>query len=323
LPSPPPAGGGRSGGGGFEPVPTPTPTPEPEPVPTPTPTPATLWVTNLSIHPTEVQPNEIVTITVSVANTGGTEGSYTVILKINGEKEAEKSVTIAAGSSEIVTFTVTRDIAGTYLVDVDGLIGVFTVKEKAVLLNWWLIGAIIGLIAVGLLVYFLIIRKYYIQRDFFGVVKRYPISRGGKLRETIEATSADYMLTITIPEGTSVLSEDGKRLKNLVARVVEVLPPPLEVSHIIGLAYDFGPDGATFDPAITLTITYDPSLIPEGVAEENLVIAYYNEDSSQWIELDSVVNSEANTVSAKVSHFTIFAVIGYEVVVPPVVPRGI
>ena len=69
----------------------------------------------------------MVTITVSVANTGGTEGTYTVVLKINGVKEAEKNVTIAAGKSQDVSFSVTKEQAGSYSVTVDGLSGSFTV----------------------------------------------------------------------------------------------------------------------------------------------------------------------------------------------------
>ncbi|GAI72870.1 unnamed protein product [marine sediment metagenome] len=52
-----------------------------------------------------------------------------MVLRINGAAEATKEVTIHAGFSKEVTFTISRDIAGTYSVDVDGLIGSFTVKE--------------------------------------------------------------------------------------------------------------------------------------------------------------------------------------------------
>ena len=50
-------------------------------------------------------------------------------------------------------------------------------------------------------------------------------------------------------------------------------PPPPKDTSIIGLAYNFGPDRATFDPPITLTRSYDPNDIPESVAEEDLVLA--------------------------------------------------
>ena len=98
-----------------------------------------------------------------VANTGGESGSYTVVLKIDGVKEAEERVTIAAGSSQTVTFSVTKEEAGTYSVDVSGLTGSFTVKEEVVPpvvpkpIAWWvwlLVG--LGVVVIGgLLAYFL------------------------------------------------------------------------------------------------------------------------------------------------------------------------
>ena len=127
---------------------------------------------NLSIQPAEVQPNETVAITVSVANTGGTEGSYIAVLKINGVKEVEKSITIAAGGSEIVTFSVTREEAGSYSVVVDRLSGSFTViaappavkppPPEVQPINWPVLGGVIaGVVVVGLLVFLLIRRRTY------------------------------------------------------------------------------------------------------------------------------------------------------------------
>lgn len=63
---------------------------------------------------------------MSVANAGGMEGSYSVVLMINGLKEAEKSVTIAAGGSRSVSFTVSKEDAGSYSVVVDGLSAVLS-----------------------------------------------------------------------------------------------------------------------------------------------------------------------------------------------------
>ena len=90
-------------------------------------TPAALSVSNLSIEPAEVGSNETVTISVSVANTGGSQGSYNAVLNIDGVQEESESVTIAAGASQNVTFSVTREDAGTYTVTIDSLSGSFTV----------------------------------------------------------------------------------------------------------------------------------------------------------------------------------------------------
>ena len=122
------------------------------------PAPAAFSVSHLSISRLEVQPGETVTISVLVANTGGESGSYTTVLKINGVKEAEKTVTIAAGESRDVTFSVTKEEAGTYTVTVDGLSGSFTVvAPPAKPISWW-VWLIVGLGVVvigGLLAYFL------------------------------------------------------------------------------------------------------------------------------------------------------------------------
>ena len=71
-------------------------------------------VKNLSIQPAEVQPNEVVTITVSVTNTHDTWGIYSLVLKINGVKEAEKQANVDAGDTQDISFSVTREDPGSY-----------------------------------------------------------------------------------------------------------------------------------------------------------------------------------------------------------------
>ena len=163
---------------------------------------------------------------------------------------------------------------------------------------------------------------YYTETNLFGTEESFRISSSGKILSTIEATSADGNLTITIPKDTVALDEDGKWLKTLEAAVDETPPDPPEDAHIIGLAYDFGPDGATFDPAITLEYTYDPDALPEGVDEEDLVLAYYDEATGEWVEVDSVVDTVNNTITASVAHFTTFAIIAVVPVVTPPAPAA-
>ena len=125
----------------------------------------------LFISPSDVAIGENVTISIEVANTGEESGSYTVTLKIDGVVEATKDVTLNAGASEEVTFTTVKDVAGSYSVDVNGLSGSFTVKEKPAPpsptptltptseVNWPLIwGVIGGTVVVGVII-FLVVRK--------------------------------------------------------------------------------------------------------------------------------------------------------------------
>jgi len=84
-------------------------------------------VSGLTIQPAEVRPDETVTITVTVANTHHTWGIYSLVLKINGLIEAEDQANVDAGSSQEVSFNVTRKDLGKYRVFINGLSGSFEV----------------------------------------------------------------------------------------------------------------------------------------------------------------------------------------------------
>jgi len=119
--------------------------------------PVAFTISSLSISPAEVKVGESVTISALVTNTGDNTSTYEVILKINNVVVTTKSVTLAGGASEGVTFTTSKIVAGTYTVDLNGLPGTFVVKAG---LNWWLIGGIIAaIVAVLLLLYFYVWRK--------------------------------------------------------------------------------------------------------------------------------------------------------------------
>jgi len=116
---------------------------------------------------------------------------------------------------------------------------------------------------------------------------------------------------LIINKGTIGLTRDNKPLLEIVITEMETPPAPPEYAHIIGLVYDFKPDGATFNPPATLEYSYDPSQIPEGIAEEKLVIAWWDAESGKWVELESTVDPKANTITAPVSHFTAFCTLAY------------
>ena len=87
-------------------------------------------VKGLTIEPAKVQPNEVVTITVSVTNTHNTWGIYSLVLNINGVKEAEKQASVDAGGTQDVSFSVTREVPGRYTIFINGLSGSFTVVTR-------------------------------------------------------------------------------------------------------------------------------------------------------------------------------------------------
>ena len=75
-----------------------------------------------------------------------------------------------------------------------------------------------------------------------------------------------------------------------------------------------------FDELVTLTLSYDEDLIPEGVIEEDLVIATFDEAEELWEEIvgDAVldVDLEGNTITVGITHASLWAVMAGGTVEP-------
>jgi len=108
------------------------------------PPPANFEVSNLTISPSQIQINQEVIISLNLANTGGRSGDYNLELKVDGNVKSTTQVTIAAGASQTVNFTLTGDTAGKHQIEIAGLVGEFEVIQSATpsIINWWLIGGI-------------------------------------------------------------------------------------------------------------------------------------------------------------------------------------
>lgn len=102
--------------------------------------PAAFSVSDLTIEPREVATGELFTISVTVTNTGGSQGSHDAILyidEINTEdpenvivisaKTFTKSITIAAGDSKELIFDSLILEPGIYTATIDELVDYFEV----------------------------------------------------------------------------------------------------------------------------------------------------------------------------------------------------
>jgi len=143
------------------------------------------------------------------------------------------------------------------------------------------------------------------------------ISGTGSVIQPFIVNSFDQRLSLTLDQGTAALDIYGSCFSCIgINRMVRVLYPP-EGAYVIGDMYDVSPDGATFTPAATLRYSYLQGDLPAGIDEKTLFLAYYDNTSGKWIKLDSVVDTQANTITAKISRFNDLAIFGYNVAVPP------
>jgi hypothetical protein len=124
--------------------------------------------------------------------------------------------------------------------------------------------------------------------------------------------SDDGKVQITINQGARARTRDDRRLTQICIQKMTDPPASSTNTSIIGLVYDIGPDGATLTPSVTLTITYDPAELLEGVDQNKLVLATWDSTAGKWIEFEGcIVNTMAHTVSVEINHFTPFAIIAH------------
>jgi len=135
------------------------------------------------------------------------------------------------------------------------------------------------------------------------------MSSKGEFKENVTCQSEDECVELYIPENTFAKRIKGGPIYTIKIIESEDPPPAPEQTNLIGLVYDFSPEGITFDPAVDLTIKYDESLIAEGVNENSLIIAIWDSDAGKWVELEGTVDPENNTVTVKISHFTEYTIL--------------
>jgi hypothetical protein len=94
----------------------------------PTPS-ARFEVTSLAVTPIVAEPGQTVAVEVEVKNVGGTEGSHTLVLTVNGVEEETRDVTVAPLITGTAAFTLIKDAPGVYDIEVAGLTETLRVKR--------------------------------------------------------------------------------------------------------------------------------------------------------------------------------------------------
>ncbi|MDY6965199.1 MAG: hypothetical protein SVM80_04410 [Halobacteriota archaeon] len=114
------------------------------------------------------------------------------------------------------------------------------------------------------------------------------------MKSTYTEESSDGKAKFVIPEGTVALDADGEPLKSI----------SISSTQVGGTIYacNLGPNGAKFDPKVSLVFEFDSDDIPEG---ETVIVKVW--DGTEWIALETEVDFSTNTATVEVSHFTVFA----------------
>jgi len=131
-----------------------------------------LSIYGLKVEPEEVEPAEPVDIYLLAGNAGNCPGTFDVVLKINGVEEESKQLALDPDEQKIITFSVVKAETADYTVDINGLSASYVVKERKApippppsqkinpgTVSLIIAGIMAGVLSIGALVYFLVIRR--------------------------------------------------------------------------------------------------------------------------------------------------------------------
>ena len=142
--------------------------------------------------------------------------------------------------------------------------------------------------------------------------KEVPITQNQEgTTKPISLASTDGNTQLIIPEDTQI-TINGKHVTNLQISIIDnrLLEDLIGFHYVLPighLAYTLSPDKALIEPNSLLSIHYDESLIPQGLSEENLRIASFDETINQWVVLPTTVDTEINTLSTALTHFSTYS----------------
>lgn len=149
---------------------------------------------------------------------------------------------------------------------------------------------------------------YQLEIDLLGTKSNALIDSQGKLKTPVDLSSADDRITLSLNEGTVSLNREGEPLQAIEVTIDSNPPPPPEDANKVGPVYDLAPQGATFNPPIKLTLTYEPKELPEGLMEEDVYIACYEDGKWEMLRYKQV-DTERHNVTTQVDRFAKYAVL--------------
>ncbi len=134
------------------------------------------------------------------------------------------------------------------------------------------------------------------------------INNQGEFINKVVISAPDGSISLSIEAGTAILDANNTPLQSIKVAIDQVIPVPPEQAEIIADIFDIQPQSAIISPSLYVTLSYDPSLLPQGVSENDLWVYYFNGDS--W-EIMGYKNQDMtlNRVTTKISRFGKYSVL--------------
>ncbi|MBN2367752.1 hypothetical protein JXC34_01940 [Candidatus Woesearchaeota archaeon] len=132
----------------------------------------------------------------------------------------------------------------------------------------------------------------------------------GKVTEDYQEVASDNNAAIQLSQGTSILDDEGNAVKEISLKIEDSHFEGLHNDLVVGgIVYNALPNGAKFSQDFNIIINYNDKDIPPGYSENNLAIAWYDEENDIWRSIPTEIKPDINTLVGKTNHFTRFTVV--------------
>ena len=130
----------------------------------------------------------------------------------------------------------------------------------------------------------------------------------GKLLKNAQLTSSDGIISLAIDKGTTLLDEKGEPLQFIKVTIDPSIPVPPQDAEVVGQVFEIQPQGAVVNPSLKLTLTYDPSALPQGTSKNHVWIYNYAGDTWEMVRYKQV-DIGANRVTTTINRFGKYSVL--------------
>jgi hypothetical protein len=112
--------------------------------------------------------------------------------------------------------------------------------------------------------------------------------------------------TVSTSDGSVTLTFPAGALASATPVSIRPAVNPPASNSLLGTPYDFGPTGTQFAQPVTVKVKYDPAKLPAGAVLQ--LIQLYTVAGGSWTVVPgSTVDTIAHTVTAPLSHFSIYS----------------
>ncbi|MGB9177455.1 MAG: PKD domain-containing protein [Methanoregula sp.] len=143
----------------------------------------------------------------------------------------------------------------------------------------------------------------------------------GVITQATRLTSTDSHAILNITEGIVAKNASGNPLSEITVKALPSgsLPavPSGSVFTFAGMAYDLGPDDATFSPPVSLSFS-----LPQEQRGQDYSVKSFDRKSGTWQDLPTTFDAATGTVTAHVSHLCVFALFTEPRVSPVTTPAA-